>query len=605
MSAIFPAVLAHHVTFQPSAILDVPKKTAIIRLRWPVVIICSYLLLYSRGGRLDPIMLHGFLLLYVLSNAALYWVDEKLFSASYFYAPLVFFDLLILAAAMNLSGEVGRDFYLAYFLTIVLCGICKDFRGWLVVTLLSPLIYGYFLIQSATRMEPILYLQIPFPFVVALFYGYFVQVENFEKSRKDHAERENQRRQAEDRIQRQLERIRTLSQINLAITSSLDFGSVLDVLQERVNLLLPDTAVAVWLVNAETGSLDPIACRNLNEEEWKSYRWGGRGFTMEVLQNREPMMVVNLPSDRRTWNPEFFRRHGLVSFLGVPLLVKDEILGVVAFYTKVEHEFSGEEKEFFSTLAAQAAIAIHNSRLYEQTKRQAVDLEKSNRVKDDFLSTMSHELRTPLNVIIGYTGMIRDGILGEINSEQEKSLQKVMIRSRDLLAMISAVLQAASLDAGVVRAESEPLNLVDFLNELRSAYAPPPNQTLTVGWDYPADLPVIKTDREKLRQILDHLIRNAIKFTPVGQLTISVHHLPQTKTVEFKVSDTGIGIPKDFLPVIFEKFRQVDSPEARINGGVGLGLYIAKRLAELLGAAIQVESELGTGSTFTVTLPYS
>lgn len=605
MSASLQALFSRHVTFQPSAILEVPKKTAIIRLRWPVVILCSYLLLYSRNGRLDPIMIHGFLLLYVLSNAALYWVDDKIFSSSYFYAPLVFFDLFILAAAMNLSGEVGRDFYLAYFLTIVLCGICKDLRGWIVVTLLAPLIYGYFLVQSAARLEPILYLQIPFPLVVALFYGYFVQLENVERSVAEQAEIEAQRIEAQAKIERQLERIRTLSQINLAITSSLDFNSVLDVLQEKVTIFLPEAAIAVWLVNPETGALDPIACRNLDEEEWKSYRWGVRGFPTAVFQNREPMAVANLPLDRRTWNPEFFRQHGLVSFLGVPLLVKDEILGVVAFYTKVEHEFSGEESEFFSILAAQAAIAIHNSQLYEQTRKQAAELQKSNRVKDDFLSTMSHELRTPLNVIIGYTGMIRDGILGEINSEQEKSLQKVMVRSEDLLGMISGILQATSLEAGVVRAESEPVNLADFLSGLRSGYAAPTNQALVIVWDYPLELPVIRTDRDKLKQILHQLIRNAIKFTPVGRVTISVQHLPQTKSVEFKVSDTGIGIPKDFMPVIFEKFRRVDSPEARINGGVGLGLYVAKRLTELLGGTIEAESELGTGSTFTVTFPYS
>lgn len=588
---------------QPAAILGLPRKTAIIRLRWPVVIICSYLLLYSRNGRLEPLMVHGFLLLYVLSNAALYWVEEELFSSSYFYAPLVLFDTLFLTASLSLSGEVGADFYLAYFLTIVLCAVCKDIRGWILITFLSPLIYGYYLLQSAERLDPSLYLRIPFPFVVALFYGYFAQLENFTRRIEEDAERAAQGEEAQAQIQRQLERIRTLSQINLAITSSLDFDSVLAVLQERVDLLLPDAATVVWLVNRESGELSPVACRNLDEQEWRSYPWGGRGFTTAVFRSRQPLVVTNLLLDRRTWNPDWFRRHGLLSFMGVPLLVKDEVLGVVSFYTKVEHEFTGEEIEFFSALAAQAAIAIHNSQLYEQTRMQAVALERSNRVKDNFLSTMSHELRTPLNVIIGYAGMIKDGILGEINPEQEESLERVMARSQDLLAMISGILQATSLEAEAVKAESHPVRLTELLDELRATYGAPLGKEVTLVWDYPSDLPVIRTDKDKLRRVLQLLIHNGIKFTPRGQVVISARHLPEEKRVAIAVNDSGIGIPQEYLPVIFEKFRQVNNSETRAHRGIGLGLYVAKRLTELLGGTIQVESEPGKGSIFTVTLP--
>lgn len=604
MSASISTVLAQFSVSQPAAILEVPKKTAIIRLRWPVVILGSYLLLYSDGGRMDPVIAHGFLLFYLLSNAGLYWVDEKLFSSSHFYAPLVLFDLLFLTASVSVSGQIGADFYLAYLLTVVLCGICKDFRGWIIVTLLSPLVYGSFVLRSTEPLDPILYLRIPFPFVVALFYGYFVQIENFERTVKEQAEREAQRRETQEQIRRQLERIRALNQINLAITSSLDFNLVLDVLHERVESLRPGTATAVWLLDRQIGELQFIACRNLNEEEWKSYRWGGRGFTTDVLRSRRPLVVTNLQAERRTWNPEFYRRQGLVSFLGVPLLVKGEVLGVLSFYTKTEHEFTDDEMEFFSALAAQAAIAIHNSQLFEQIRRQALELEKSNRVKDEFLSTMSHVLRTPLNVIIGYTGMIKDGILGQISAEQERSLEKIMVRSQDLLDMISGILQATSLEAEAVAAESQPVNLTELLSELRSAYEAPLAKEVALIWDYPADLPTIRTDKDKFKQILAQIIHNAIKFTPQGEVAISARQVPQERKVEFKVSDTGIGIPQDALLLIFEKFRQVDSSQARTNGGIGLGLFIAKRLADLLGGTIQVESEPGKGSVFTVTLPY-
>lgn len=605
MSATFASVFSRFTISPPAAILEVPKKTAVIRLRWPVVILGSYLLLYSGGaGRLNLLLAHALLLSYLLSNAALYWLDEEFFSSSYFYAPLVFFDLLFLSIAVSVSGRIGADFYLAYFVTVVLCGICKDFRGWIVVTLLSPVVYGYFLFQSGAQADPILYLQVPFPLVVALFYGYFVQVENFERTVKDYGNREAERRKTEEQMQRQLERIRTLNRINLAVTSSLDFNSVLEVLQERVERLLPAAATAVWLVNRETGDLEPTACRNLNEEQWRNYRWRGRGFTAEVFRSRQPLVVNDLPSDRRTWNPEFFRAQGLVSYLGVPLVVRDESLGVVSFYTRVAHEFTDEEVEFLSSMAAQAAIAIHNSWLFQQVEWQAVELENSNRVKDEFLNTMTHELRTPLNVIVGYAGMIKDRMLGEISAEQERSLDKIMGRSQDLISMINGILQATAIEAGAVRAESQPVNVAEFLRELQSAYEAPLNKDVTLVWDYPADLPTIRTDKDKLRRILEHLIHNAIKFTPQGEITISARDLPPEKKMQFRVSDTGIGIPPDSLSLIFEKFHQVNSPETRVNGGVGLGLYLARRFAELIGGTIEVQSEPGKGSVFTVTVPY-
>ncbi|MBI3063268.1 MAG: hypothetical protein HYY83_14965, partial [Deltaproteobacteria bacterium] len=143
-------------------------------------------------------------------------------------------------------------------------------------------------------------------------------------------------------------------------------------------------------------------------------------------------------------------------------------------------------------------------------------------------------------------------------------------------------------------------------------------KTLALNWDYPGDLPFIKADSAKLRQVLQNLINNAIKFTDKGSITISTRFLPVsdspplrfgetgnrvTGVVEFKVADTGVGIPKEMLPVIFDRFRQVDSSETRSFGGVGLGLYIVKKFTELLGGTVEVESEVGKGSTFTVTIP--
>jgi signal transduction histidine kinase len=205
---------------------------------------------------------------------------------------------------------------------------------------------------------------------------------------------------------------------------------------------------------------------------------------------------------------------------------------------------------------------------------------------------------------MGYTGMIQDKMLGEINEEQEKVLGKVVKHSGDLLSMITSILDVTSLEAQMVKLEGEEVSVSEVLDELRVTYDLPLGKDLAVIWDYPSELPIFRTDRAKLRHILRNLINNAIKFTENGSVTISAWYYPATRTVEVRVADTGIGIAKEALPLIFERFRQVDSSETRAYGGVGLGLYIVKMFTEILGGRIMVESEVGKGSIFTLSLPY-
>ena len=252
----------------------------------------------------------------------------------------------------------------------------------------------------------------------------------------------------------------------------------------------------------------------------------------------------------------------------------------------------------------EAALALRNAELYEQSKKQAEDLERANKAKGEFLSVMSHELRTPLNVVMGYAAIIKDRMLGPINADQEKALAKVLSRAQHQLTMINGILMATQMESGTVKAAHQKLDLRDFLDDVRSNYEIPLDREIAVEWKYPVDLPVIETDPDKLRQILQNLVNNAIKFTERGSVTVSARCLNGEGRVVFKVADTGIGIPKQAQPLIFERFRQMDSSETRPYGGVGLGLYIVKNFTEALGGEITLESEPGTGSIFTVTLPF-
>jgi signal transduction histidine kinase/CheY-like chemotaxis protein len=412
-----------------------------------------------------------------------------------------------------------------------------------------------------------------------------------------------ERKRAEEQIQESLRRLRALREIERATTSTLDLRRVLDVLLQKIDVLLPYSATTVRLFNKATGLLEPIACRNLEEKEWKSEPGRrGRGMPNVVFENKAPWTVRDLTAEPRVRDPEFFRRHGLISYLGLPLFAKDEILGVLSFYTKQDHSFSDEEVEFLSTLAHQAAIAIQNSQLYEEIRESRDALERANHVKEEFLSVMSHELRTPLNAILGYTEMVKEGMQGEINPEQRRSLEKVIRRTKELLTMINGILQVTSMKAPAIEAESREIDLASFLDELRSGYEFPSDKEIRLDWNY-RDLPVIESDPEKLRHILQNLINNAIKFTDKGRVTVSARYFSDTQRVEFSVADTGIGISDEMLPIIFEKFRQVDSSETRSYGGVGLGLYIVKQFTEQLGGKIEVESAPGAGSRFIVNIP--
>ena len=408
-------------------------------------------------------------------------------------------------------------------------------------------------------------------------------------------------------LKREQEKIAILREIDKAITSTLEPKAVLTLLLEKIGALLPYSAAAVMLLNKATGELEPEAVWNINEQRWKKHMTqirAGSFLGKRILETRTPLAIANLHTDPRPLHPEFFRQEGLVSYLGIPLIAKDQPLGTLTIYSKKEHEFTQEEVEFLTTLAGQASIAIHNAELYEETTKLASDLSRSNSVKDEFLSVMSHELRTPLNVVMGYAAMMKDGVLGDVNPKQEDALGKILGRVNDQLAMINNILYATSIEATKIPVERQAVIPADLFHDLESTYfASTLSPDLTLSWDCPPGLPILETDRAKLKQILQNLIDNAIKFTGKGKITLSARHDPETETVRLRVADTGEGIPADMITAIFEKFRQLDSSETRPYGGVGMGLYIVKKFTEMLGGKIEVESEVGKGSTFTVRLP--
>ncbi|MET0585111.1 MAG: GAF domain-containing sensor histidine kinase [Candidatus Binatia bacterium] len=579
---------------------DVAKKDTVIRLRWPLVILSSYLLYYSPSEWLTATQIQAVLILYLLSHSTLYFLADDLFDSPYFYAPLLLFDTIVLGVVLSTSGAASPDFYIACLLTVVLSVICNDARGLLMVTILAPLAYAYFVFNSAAYLDPSVYLRLPFPFVISLFYGYFAQVERIRRTARDKEEQITRQQKSAEEIRRQRERLEVLHQVNMSVASTIDKADILSAFLETALIHLPYAAAVIRLRHA--GVLETAAARGFKSKTLNNGK-DSLAFTDRVLDDPAPLKVRNVFTDRQASNLAFFEGEGLVSFLCVPLVANNEVLGCLLFLTREEHEFNPEEIDFISTLAGQAAIAIHHSELYDRSQRQSEELTDAHKIKDEFLKVVSTQLKTPLNVITGYSEMFLEGLLGEITPIQEKAIETVARQSKELHGLINTVLQVSSMEAEKLHVELHEINLWEFCSELRTFYDYPLATGVKLVWNYPADLPSVEGDRAKLRRMLENLVGNALKFTQQGTVMITVRYLAGKQRLEFKISDTGVGIPEENIPKIFEKFRQGERHSGMEHGGVGLGLYIVKKYLDLLGGNIEVHSRVGEGTTFIFQIP--
>jgi signal transduction histidine kinase len=249
---------------------------------------------------------------------------------------------------------------------------------------------------------------------------------------------------------------------------------------------------------------------------------------------------------------------------------------------------------------ATAELAEQN----ELLRRQQIGLEQASALKSQFLANMSHEFRTPLNAILGYTHMLLNGVSGAVTDTQRRSLSRIDSNSRHLLALINDILDITRIEAGRMPLNVSTFGIPELVDEVMSELEPIIKRSnLAVNARMTGKLPPLKSDRQKVKQIVLNLLSNALKFTPAGSVTITASHDSRNRVVRIAVRDTGVGIADDDQAKVFEDFRQLDSSPARGYGGTGLGLSICRRLAQMLDGSISLVSELGKGSTFSLDLP--
>jgi PAS domain S-box-containing protein len=366
-------------------------------------------------------------------------------------------------------------------------------------------------------------------------------------------------------------------------------------------------AARVYVVDKSTGESRLAATDGLASDSMapKKYR-KGEGLIGLVIERGEPLAFEDMGSDpkyHRLADRKTMLNAGFRASLFIPLNVRGETLGVMNLLDKEARSFSANELQLINATAYHLGIAIGNANLFAQLRGKTDDLEKANKAKDEFLAIMSHELRTPVNVISGYLDLMLQGACGSLAPQLEARLLKVSTHTKSLLAMIEGILIATGIETGTLRLIPGECDVGALLNRLRLMYELPLGKSVETVWNIPERPIVMTTDAEKLKRILQNLVDNAIKFTDAGCITVSARLQSGDDRIDFTVSDTGEGIAPDKLGEIFGIFRQLDSSVTRAHGGIGLGLYIVKQLTELLGGQVTVQSEIGKGSAFTVSLP--
>jgi len=391
-----------------------------------------------------------------------------------------------------------------------------------------------------------------------------------------------------------------LARVGEEMISAVNKPVLLDRLCELSTEALSCDFTHTWLHQQEDDTFALVSGYGDTPEQWESGRLVRipRSSLTEHLNilKRDEVFQDLAPQSGHGPLARFASEFGTTSCLCVALRRGEEITGFLASgYRGRTEPFDSIQERTIRGLAHLASMALETARLVEQ-------LEHANRFKSDFLAAMSHELRTPLNVIIGYNSLLIEEAFGALNPGQLDTSQRIDKNARELLELVSATLDLTRFDARRVPITALELDVHDLVDEVSRETGPLLQKPgVEVHWKIGGDLPVLYSDPLKVRMVLKNLIGNAIKFTEEGSIEVTVE--PREGGVQFTISDTGIGISPIDLSLIFEPFQQAHGAISQRYGGAGLGLYLVRRIVDMLQGWIKVESDFGVGSTFRVWLP--
>ena len=396
-----------------------------------------------------------------------------------------------------------------------------------------------------------------------------------------------------------------IAQLSRTINASLDPAIVLQAVADagRELLACEITRIALWDDNHEAMLYRyTVGTRFTAYEDMRLQP--GKGLVGTVITTGRPVRTDDVFEDPRS-NPDYFvlaRADGVVSGMVVPIHVGSRLEGVIYFGRRSRRPFAEQDEVIGMRVADHAGVALNNADLYQRQQRARAEAEAANGSKDEFLAVLSHELRTPLQSMLGWTRLLRGGRLDQ--QAAQKALETIDRNTQAQARIIDDLLDISRIVAGKLHIDVRPLNLIAVIGTAVEEARPAASaKAISLTTEMDAAAAEVEGDPQRLQQVLSNLLSNALKFTPAGG-TVEVRLERRGERAIIAVRDTGIGIPADVLPYVFDRFRQADSSSTRAHGGLGLGLAIVRHLVELHHGNVRAESAgLNLGTTFVIELP--
>ena len=407
-------------------------------------------------------------------------------------------------------------------------------------------------------------------------------------------------------LARSVQELQALGEVSHAVNSTLDLETVLSTIVAKAVQLSGTDAGAIYVFSKLRQRFRLRATYGMSDElieavGAQTIRMGETAIGI-AAQRREPLQIPDLLDEPRNPIQDIILHAGYRALLVVPLLRPDRIVGALVVRRREPGLLPKSTIDLLQTFAAQSVLAIQNARLFSEIEQKSREIELASKHKSQFLANMSHELRTPMNSVLGFTEMLADGLYGPLPEKAMKALDRVQANGKHLLGLINDVLDLSKIEAGQLSLTIEDYAIGQVVQTVRSStesLAKAKGLVLTANVQ--DGLPIGRGDERRLTQVLLNLVGNAIKFTDKGSVELNARMID--RCFEIAVRDTGPGIAAEDQSKIFEEFQQVDNSSTRQKGGTGLGLAISKRIVEMHGGRIEVQSALGEGSTFRITIP--
>jgi len=407
-------------------------------------------------------------------------------------------------------------------------------------------------------------------------------------------------------LARSVEELKALGEVSQAVSSTLDLQKVLATIVAHAAELSGTESGAIYEFDEASEEFQLRATHRMSEELIQAIQEAGVKLGETALGragvNREAVQIPDILEEPTYPTSETMQQEGFRALLAVPLLRENRLIGGLVVRRRAPGQFQKETVDLLQTFATQSALAIQNARLFREIEAKGRELEIASKHKSDFLANMSHELRTPLNAILGYTELILDKIYGDVPENIQEVLERVEKNGRHLLGLINDVLDLSKIEAGQLVLSLDDYSMKEVVHTIfTSVESLAAEKNLELQVSVAPEVAQGKGDHQRISQVFLNLVGNAIKFTEAGE--VRVEATASDDTFVISVSDTGPGLSEADQQMIFEEFHQVDGSSTRKKGGTGLGLSIAKRIVEMHGGRIWVESTEGKGSTFWFTLP--